>query len=152
MRRRITWCMAMATAVLAGCAKLSSVPMLPISNEGHYLPGQPATGLVADPQSPIRDVPKPMGFVAVSPDAVTAQPMGVRQLRQAYQGRASIPEVWEFYQRQLKLHRWRPLETQITEKHLTYTNGAEKLDIQLRKEWMVVTITITIGPFMAPAP
>jgi len=131
-------------AAMCGCSTVS--PVLPYSKDGQSLPSTAGPGLVAMRNSPIPDVPMPIGFVALPSESYAMVEGVVRRVKHVYQGRAEVKTVAEFYQSNCRLKRWKSLDKRISNSiaRLTFEKGAEKLWINIDKNWSVVTVTITI--------
>lgn len=144
MSRIILTATLLVATVLTAC---EGPPIAPVSKDGQYLPKRGGEGLVARAESPIPDVPMPMGFVGVAGESSATVDGGVRRVRHVYQGRGGVGEVMQFYRLQLPWHGWEPADDVVADPAggtLVYTNGVEKLWIHARKRFMRLTITIAI--------
>lgn len=150
-------------AVLAGCQPAPvAVPPFGMSNDFRMLPGQPGPGLVADPQSPIPDVPKPVGFRPI-PSLCTASGGGAegpRRVRHVYQGMGSAGEAVAFFRQQMPARGWQMAALRGgnadtggnatgADAVLTFTKGPETLDVRVRGGG-VTTLTVDIFPRATP--
>lgn len=140
----------LALGAFAGCQSSPvSVPPFGVSEDYQVLPGQPGPGLVADPQSPISDVPKPIGFKPVVGQSTASSDGRARTVRHVYQGLGGSTEAVAFYQRALPRYDWRFTGQRSTPDGgtvLTYTKGPEDLQIATRQDLRATTITIDITP------
>ena len=127
-------------------------PMTAYSDEGHYLPLQVGEGVVADPDSPIPDVPRPVGFVALASQSSSFSDGNARVVEHVYQGRVRKPsDVTAFYRQQLTQpgNDWTLVDQyQATGGGtvLSYVKGPEQMTVTLRTRRGVTTIVIRIGP------
>jgi len=136
----------MFAAVLTGTGCSGT---LPYSKDGQYLKGPGnLQGVVGLMDSPIPDVPVPIGFVPILDDSDARLEGNVRVIQHVYQGRATINDVIEFYRRGLPLHDWKYVsEGQRGDEYLmAYTKGVESLRVAVRKRGMVLTLQINMGP------
>ena len=84
--------LALVVATLLGPACTGSDGAFPIwvySDDGDLLAKPSGGGLVVDPDSPIPDVPKPIGFVPVPSKSSVSTADGQRTVTHVYQGRAN---------------------------------------------------------------
>lgn len=145
---RPTFCLVALSAALAlslgGCSRN---PVATFSQDLQYLSKQPGPGLVADPQSPIPDVPHPIGFKPlVAPDAPPSTGAG-RDLRHVYQGRASLADVRLFYTQQLRLADWEDLRVRFSEFGefaLSANKRGEVLALRAKQEGKRTTVVVTV--------
>ena len=144
-----TWTLAssglwLAVLWLAGCSRLPA-----FSEEGKWLSQPHGQGLVAKRDSPLPDVPVPIGFVALEARSVGYVTQdGVRMVRHIYQGRAGLADAVEFYRQELRHHGWRRLHEDNVG-HIAamrYVKGPESLIVRLSRRHTVVTLRLNIEP------
>lgn len=117
-------------AVVMSVTACNQVPVY-LSDDDQVLPAQPANGLVVDPESPIPDVPRPVGFVLVESRSRSYLEGGSRFIEHYYQGRAVYSEALSFYRRQPVAFHW-VFQGERNDRgtfYLAYTKGRERLDI-----------------------
>jgi len=146
----------MVTLIAAGCnAKTENlrpprtgVPGLALSDNWKPLPPRAGEGLVADPESPIPDVPMPIGFRPLPRVSHVSASPSARQVHHVYQGVAKLPEVVVFYDTVLPSNDWRPVGRLDQEGGviLGYRKGTERLDIRANRKRGVMTLMIDIQP------
>lgn len=140
----------------AGCQRTPMVrPPFGVSNDYQVLPGQPGPGLVADPGSPIPDVPRPIGFkplVGLSSLGPTGVG-GARRVHHVYQGMGSAGEAVWFYRQQLRSRGWEPTGMRGGDSAnggadvvLGYRKGPEELMIGIVGKGNVTTLIVDIAP------
>lgn len=157
MRKMLSIVTLLAIPALWGCQTSPvSVPPFGVSEDYQVLAGQPGRGLVADPNSPIPDVPKPIGFKPVVAQSSAASDGRARTVHHVYQGMGGSGEVVTLYQRTLPSKGWRFTgQRSLAEGGtvLTYTKGPEDLQIATRQSYRATTITVDITPQgVAPRP
>lgn len=134
-----------------GCGARPEAPRVPFSAEGGYLEGPAGAGVVADPDSPIADVPRPIGFRLLRSRSSTDVSGETRRVRHVYQGRAAVLDVVTMYRRHLPRADWNYLgrEQQGSTTVLRYTKGPEQLTLRIGEEGVLSTLTaivVEIGP------
>lgn len=137
-------CAVVTLATLAGCR---NNPILPISDDNRLL--QPSHGgvLVADPQSPLPDVPRPVGFGLVSSKSYgRIDQDGTRQVHHVYQGQADFASAVGYYRQVLKEHGWQGLSQSAegSATILNYRSSRELLQIKLTKSGKILTVIVMI--------
>lgn len=144
-----TWATMIAAAMIgaasAGCST-ENVHVFSLSSDGQYLPPQTGPGLVAQRQSPIPDLPIPIGFVVVA-DQSRVEARGLsRYVRHVYQGRASMADAARFYRHHAPLHEWRSLGEQTADGQtlMWFEKGSERLTLKLARRGGIVSIVIWI--------
>ena len=142
------------TASLLGACQRTPDPFGPpvaVSDNYQILQGQSGPGLVADPGSPIPDVPKPIGFKADAERSSSAGGGGgPRQVHHVYQGVGSIGEAVAFYRQALRNRGWEPAGIRSTEQYeaiLHYVKGSEALSVKIGGGGRVSTLVIDITPY-----
>lgn len=143
-----------AGLLVMGCQRAPvSLPPFGVSNDYQWLPGQPGPGLVADPGSPIPDVPRPIGFKVLTDRSDSSFDGVARTVHHVYQGLGSAGEAVAFYRQQLQTDGWTAtgMHGGATEKRgadivLTYTKGAEDLHVAIGTRGNVTTLVIDIAP------
>ena len=146
----LTWA-AMLSLVAAGwtAAGCSRNPVATFSEDMQYLPRQAGPGLVADPESPIPDVPKPVNFKPIVKKSELETLSPARSLRHVYQGRAPLAEVRLFYGQQPPFYGWTLEDERFTEEGeliLEYVKGQERLRIRGLATGSRSTVVIRITP------
>ena len=144
MHQRALWMLLLLPPLAwsLGCAR----PVF--SEDGVYLPPPAGPGLVAQPRSPIPDVPMPVGFSAVASQSASHVEDGVRHVRHVYQGRGQSAEVVDFYRRHLPRHGWiaGPRQTQPDGAVvMRYVKGPEALRVRISRRLSVITAELTIA-------
>lgn len=125
------------------------VPVVAFTDEGEYLPKRVGPGLVAMNDSPIPDVPMPIGFKPLVGQSSSSFDGVSRTVTHIYQGRARAAETVLFYRQQLPLFGWEPVGKQVGEDGTTslhYTKGAESLGMRLSDRFNTATIEVYITP------
>jgi len=142
--RIATWTLASSGLWMAACHKLPA-----FSEDGAWLSQAPGGGLVADAESPLPDVPVPIGFVALEARSVGYVTRdGVRMVRHVYQGRAEMVEAVEFYRQELERRGWKRRHEDNTGNisALHYRKGPETLLVRINSRYSVLTIRLNIDP------
>jgi hypothetical protein len=140
----LTIALVLAAATAVGCSE--KVHVLSLSSDGQYLAPQIGPGLVARPDSPIPDLPMPIGFVIVV-DQSRVESRGLsRYVRHVYQGRASMADATRFYRHHAPLQQWRSLgeQTQDGQTVMWYAKGSERLTLQLARRGGIVSVVVWI--------
>ncbi len=125
------------------------VPVVAWNDDGDYLEKRVGPGLVADEQSPIPDVPKPIGFKPVRSQCSSAFDGVARTVTHIYQGRGRAAETVLFYNQQLPLFGWNRVDKQAHEDGSTsmyYDKGAESLGLRFSDRHGIATIEVYITP------
>jgi hypothetical protein len=141
-----------------GCQRAPvSLPPFGVSQDYQVLQGQPGPGLVANPNSPIPDVPKPIGFKPLVGLSSASSDGVARTVRHVYQGVGSSADAVNFYHRALPLNHWRFVSQRTIPEGgtlIVYNKGNEDLHIATQQGFGgVSTITIDIVPRgTAPGP
>lgn len=135
--------LALAILPLASC---DSVPIGPQTDDGQWLPAPTGQGLVADPQSPIPDVPKPIGFLPVVNRCSSTVADGIRLVSHLYQGRGDIADTVAFFRRELRRHHWLSLseETRSGVTIMRSRKGLEALDVEISQPTRVISVVVKI--------
>ena len=131
--------------LLPGCGSVKT-PFVAYSDDGQYLRPPTGSGLVMDPNSPIPDVPKPVGFVGVPSLSSHSFDGRVRQVQHVYQGRGEVSDVLLLYKRWLPRYDWQSLAIQGTTPNtvLRYIKGREQLSVVVSKSSGVISIVVNI--------
>ncbi len=144
---------------LAGCRGTGSpFPVLAYSDDGDLLPRPSSAGLVVDPNSPIEDVPKPVGFVGVPSRSTSRVDGNHRVVLHVYQGRANRLDAAAFFRRNLDDFGWGidGFDTgDLNATVQTYAKGNESLRITITGDGSKVTLNVAIdgrSSISAPAP
>ncbi len=156
MTTKALGCLAVFCAVfLTGCDTNPvkrvpfKVPVVAWSDDGDYLPKRVGPGLVAMEQSPIPDVPMPIGFKPLRTQCSSSFDGSARLVTHVYQGRARTSETILFYRQQLPLYHWQHVDKQVHEDgsmSLHYTKGAEALGMRFSERHGTATIEVYIAP------
>lgn len=144
MHKWLTMIAAVLVGALVGCAE--NVHMLSLSSDGQYLAPQIGPGLVARRDSPIPDLPMPIGFVVVA-DQSRVEARGLsRYVRHVYQGRASMADAVRFYRHHAPLHAWRSLGEQTGDGQtlMWFAKGSERLTLKLSRYGGIVSVVVWI--------
>jgi len=138
-------------SVVAGCGE---VRIMQQSEDGHWLQPRAAAGLVADPRSPIPDVPMPVGFVPVPSKCRAGATSTARNVVHVYEGRATMRDAVTFYRSQPPQHDWQFLGEQAmgSEVMMWYERGPERLSVQLSRSGGTVRATVGIADGWASFP
>jgi len=110
-------------------------------------PGGP--GLVASQNSPIPDLPMPVGFKPLPGRCEHTFDSIVRTVSHVYQGVGGDSETVTFYRQQLPRHQWNQvrLDTASAPDITLYAvKGREAVRIAIREKNSVTTVTIIIDP------
>ncbi len=147
MTTKVLGCMAVLLAIiLTGCG---SSPVGAWSDDGDYLPQRAGPGLVAMEQSPIPDVPMPIGFKPLRSQCSSSFDGVARTVTHVYQGRAKTSETVQFYRQQLPLFNWERVDNQVHEDgsvSMYFNKGAESLGLRLSGKRSTATIEVYIAP------
>ncbi len=151
MYKAFTTAMLLATTFMFnGCQKVD-VPLLTYSEEGVYLPPTTGPGLVANPKSPIPDVPVPIGFEPLLSKSFSSFDGYARHVTHVYQGQGTQAEAIVFYRQHLWLMGWNLIERYSEEDNtevLAFHKGREQLTIRLspQKTGSILNLAIVIEP------
>jgi len=139
----------------AGCENVKT-PVIAFTDDGDYLGYRGGKGLVASDQSPIPDVPMPIGFKPVVSKSSSSFDGQVRSVNHVYQGRAKHADAVAFYRNILPIHGWSFVNRSDQNDGTTiqtFTKGRETLEVFTQQGTLagnidssVTTIVITIGP------
>ncbi len=138
--------------LLAGCHEQQSIPTpFVLSDDHRLLPPSPGPGAVPDLEdSPIPDVPKPVGFLLIpSESSVAVAPSGVRSVYHLYQGRATPESVQLMYRRNMVHTDWTFEGTQPTDtpfEALLFVKGPERCRVLVQRDEALCNLIIEIGP------
>jgi len=125
------------------------VPVVAFTDDGQYLPQRVGPGLVADLDSPIPDVPMPIGFKPVISRCSSSFDGVARTVTHVYQGRATAAETAIFYRQQLPFFKWE-LQNRTDQEDgsiiLNYTKGREALNVRVSSRFNVSTVEVYITP------
>lgn len=144
-----TWIAAGVLLLTTAVGACSRNPVATFSEDMQYLPRQAGPGLVADPESPIPDVPKPVNFKPIVKKSEVEALSPARSLRHVYQGRAPLAEVRVFYDQQPPFYGWKLEDERFTEEGeliLEYVKGPERLRIRGLTTGSRSTLVIRIMP------
>ena len=142
-------CCVFGSPLHLGCTQVKKrIPVVAYSDDGQYLEPQYGRGLVAAAESPIPDVPVPIGFVLVRSQSDAQFDGTHRTLTHVYQGRADLEELRFFFDRSLTRSGWQatgPASAPIR----TYTKGGELLNLGICSDGQRATVTAVIFPASA---
>lgn len=146
----------LATALLGwGCEGNVAVPPVYRSVDGQPLAEPVGRGLVVRSNSPLADVPMPVGFVYVQDKSKSKTMAGVRYVQHLYQGRAELSDAVDFYRRQPALQGGWVLVSEQSEKGdtvLRFNKGRENLEVRVSEPDKVVTVWVMIQGAPATQP
>ena len=136
----------------AGCKHVQT-PVLAFTDDGDYLGYKGGKGLVASSESPIPDVPIPVGFKAVISRSSSSFDGIVRTVNHTYQGRGKAADAVAFYRSHLALNDWQFVSRNDQTDGstvLSYVKGNEQLEVYVRQGTLVNTFdssvtTIVVG-------
>lgn len=144
--------------MLTGCSGSGQgpFPVFAYSDDGDLLPRPSGAGLVVDKDSPIPDVPKPIGFVAVpSKSYSSVDPLtDVRTVVHVYQGRSNTQDAAAYFRRNLDDYNWQLDGFDQGDPRATvqaYAKGPEQLRITISGDRGITTLQVTISPIAVPA-
>lgn len=147
------------TTGVAGCRGAGGpFPVFAYSDDGDLLAKPSSAGLVVDPNSPIEDVPKPVGFVGVPSRSTSRVDGNTRVVLHIYQGRANRLDAAAFFRRNLDDFGWTVdgFDTgDLNATVQTYAKGNETLRITITGDRGKVTLNVAIdarSTSAAPAP
>ncbi|MEE9403999.1 MAG: hypothetical protein V3V20_03840 [Algisphaera sp.] len=148
-RRLVTsLCLLALIASLGACRGASGpFPLLVYSDDGDLLPKPSSAGLVVDPNSPIEDVPMPIGFKGVPSKSMSRTDGNHRVVLHVYQGRANLLDTAAFYRRNLDDFGWKVDGFDTGDPNATvqtYAKGNEVLRINILGDKGKVTLNISI--------
>ncbi|MEX0885429.1 MAG: hypothetical protein WD009_03220 [Phycisphaeraceae bacterium] len=145
MPRLMFWLLVGVVGLVVGCDG-GGPPRLLYTDDGQYLPPQVSPGLVAQPESPIPDVPVPVGFRLLQDRGHVDVSGGGRSVHHVYQGRGRQPDAVTFFRQNLPRRGWertrRPFEEEDGSITLAYTNGQENLQIHVQQRYQRLTLTM----------
>ena len=131
-----------------GCTSAGGpFPVFAYSDDGDLLAKPSSAGLVVDPNSPIEDVPKPIGFVGVPSRSTSRVDGNHRVVLHVYQGRANRLDAAAFFRRNLDDYGWKVdgFDTgDLNATVQTYAKGNETLRITITGDRGKVTINVAI--------
>lgn len=133
-----------------------SVPMLDWTDEGVYVPRSSGEGLVVAPDSPIPDVPVPVGYVPLVNQSESGTAAGGgRLVNHLYQGRGDLDEILQFYRQNLPRFGWRaagretepaPNRRLTRTEEITFVKGSEEIRVRAWKRERLMTMQVAMGP------
>lgn len=137
-------CLIVLAASMPGCR---DNPVVALSDDNRILQPTRDHVLVANPQSPLPDVPAPIGFELIANrSSGRINPGGTRDVLHVYQGIGDFSAAVEYYRRQALAHGWQNDFQQAGPKEtvLSYRSQRETLEIRLTKPGRILTVTVTI--------
>lgn len=135
--------------LLPACRGGGPFPVFAYSDDGDLLPKPSGAGLVVDPDSPIEDVPKPIGFVGVPSKSTSRTDGPARVVRHVYQGRANRLDAAAFFRRNLDDFGWKVDGFDTGDPNATvqtYAKGNEVLHVTVTGDAGKITLTVSINP------
>ena len=154
MRRMLPLLIVLA-GLCVGCQNVKT-PVIAFTDDGDYLGYKGGKGLVAADESPIPDVPMPIGFKPVISKSSSSFDGVVRTVNHVYQGRARHADAVAFYRGILPIHGWQFISRSDQTDGSTiqyFSKGRESLEVFTQQGTLVknldssvTTIVITIGP------
>lgn len=158
MRSLFTLLLLAAVVVLPACDRPLTLqpfklrPYAGMTEDRQPLQRRVGPGLVADPESPIPDMPKPVGFKPLPARCfVDVSASGARQVEHVYQGLADLTDVSDFYNQNLWRFGWvqessmSSADVSAPAAALRYTKGPERLTILASGE-NLITLQVNIAP------
>ena len=115
------------------------------------LPRPSGQGLVANPQSPLPDVPAPVTFRIVPSRSRTSVTPGGRVVDHLYQGLATTAATVAYYRRVAAEHGWQPQRELTHGGHvlMRYVSTRETLEIEVSRQGEVVSAQVRIRDTVA---
>jgi len=150
---RCTSLTVLAIGILAiGCADHR---LMQLSDDARWLTAPMGPGIIPREDSPIPDLPMPIGFVVLADQSRVEIVGDQRYVLHVYQGQSPFAEVLRFYRQQTARNDWRPIgeDGKPPRQLLWYEKGPEQLSIQLDRVGNIVTATVFItyiGPGATP--
>ena len=144
MRKCLPLLMLASLLLAGGCEDGPDLPRVPFTSEGSYLPGPAGSGAVASPDSPIPDVPMPVGFRPVASKSSSSMEGQARVVRHVYQGRSEPTDVVLMYRQHLPRQNWSYLGRESDDDGATvlrYTKGPEALRVRVVERGTLSTVT-----------
>lgn len=133
-----------ASVLSTGCRQN---PVLALSDDNKVLQPPKDAVLVANPRSPLPDVPAPVGFDLI-PARSTGRinPGGTREVRHVYQGLADFAATVDFYRRNVAQHGWQSIHQEAGSQDtiMTFRSERETLEIRLTRPSRILTVTVII--------
>jgi hypothetical protein len=133
-----------ALVMTAGCRHN---PVVALSDDNKVLQPPKDAVLVANPRSPLPDVPAPVGFDLI-PARSTGRinPGGTREVRHVYQGLADFAATVDFYRRNAAQHGWQSVHQEAGSQDtiMTFRSQRETLEIRLTRPSRILTVTVII--------
>ena len=142
---------------LTACGRRDvSVPLFDWTDEGTYVPRPSGEGLVVAANSPVPDVPVPVGFVPLASQSESSTAAsGNRVVNHFYQGRGELDELLQFYRQNLPRFGWRVAgrETQPAPsrrlsriEQISFVKESEEVRVRAWKRERLMTVQIALGP------
>ena len=134
----------LVSLTMAGCR---NNPVMAVSDDNRILQSHTGSILVANPRSPLPDVPVPVGFELIdSKSTGRINPGGTRQVHHVYQGLADFTAAVEYYRHVLAANHWQSISQDADGKDtvLGYQSTRETLVVRLSKPGRIMTVTVTI--------
>ena len=112
---------------------MARIPGIAMSDDGRYLEPQGSRGLVVSRESPVRDVPMPIGFVLIDSRSRNLTTSNHRFIEHFYQGRAQRKDLLDFYRRSTNRRGWQPQREQTAgaATWIIFTRDDEDLQVRI---------------------
>ncbi|WP_432799906.1 hypothetical protein [Poriferisphaera sp. WC338] len=120
------------------------------SDNWKTLEKQHGPGLIADPASPIPDVPAPIGFKPIPEHCNVVTDGYYRVVNHLYQGKANLAEMVQYAKTYMEAEGWQPIDRiddlASNTSVINFRKGAENLSVRMTKRFAVASMYITIEP------
>ncbi len=135
------------TLALLGVVGCNDTPALFYqSSDGRSLSKPAGDELVADPQSPIPDVPKPVGFLFIESRSNSQSTPTQRRVTHVYEGLASRAQAADYYRKALPGKGWIASQDTMDKNTsvLNFTKGNEGLQVRVSESGRFLTVIVQI--------
>jgi hypothetical protein len=128
------------------------------SSDGRTLSKPSGDELVADTQSPIPDVPKPVGFLFIESRSSSQSTPTQRRVTHVYEGLATRAQAADYYRKTLPTRGWKAVDDTMDQNIsvLNFTKGNEGLQVRVSESGRFLTVQVflreqgTLTPPVAP--
>lgn len=116
------------------------------SSDGRTLSKPAGDELVADPHSPIPDVPKPVGFLFIESRSSSQSTPTQRRVTHAYEGLATRAQAADYYRKTLPGKGWIASQDTMDKNTsvLNFTKGNEGLQVRVSESGRFLTVLVQI--------
>ena len=116
------------------------------SSDGRSLSKPAGDELVADPQSPIPDVPKPVGFLFIESRSNSQSSPTQRRVTHVYEGLATRAQAADYYRKTLLGKGWIASQDTMdaSTSVLNFTKGNEGLQVRVSESGRFLTVIVQI--------